>query len=454
MLFFKRFNNFFKNFFITFLVFLAVFQTAKLWFEDFSGHSPFYLNSDNSKKKQIQKKIINNIESIIFNTGSNKFLQKFNDINNNNFKHISDELISFAIKKGDFKSFDNINFDDIFKNKSIIYNYSYSLQGELISGIFNTKNKNLSKIDSFDLICIIPKLNNTELTKVIFINSYQNKQYEFSLKKPDMSNTLYGIVNSIKLDNSNIYYISSENNGFKLFEKNQFLPKWDKNIFEYNIVEANNPLNQDGGVLLSGIEKYVDIFFENPVTKWTHFVNGTFTFSDENIVVKYHPNNVLEYNSYKATEDKKTNDFIKSYLLAIQFLKNDYNIKNEFYLKNFLIESDKITFYFDYKINDFLINLSEDIKKDTQMDSFIEVVISENKVLKYKRLTYDFVLKNSTSFIETDFLKAIDNVVALKKEHENKKIKSIQLAYNFKGQNQNLKLGWFINIDNKTFFQK
>lgn len=440
-----------KNFIITFLIFLAIYQTTGLWFENFSTHSFFYLINNKSGDTNIQKDTLYLTESILINTGNNKFIRKYNNISNSDYKKIFDEAIYLCIKNGDFSYIEKFDIKEVLNNRSIIYTYSFNMKGEDMSKIFNIKSNHLSKIKQFDSIIIQPIMDDKYNLKTIFLSSETLNAYELKTSKDILSQNLFNTINEFNtLDTKEFYYISSEESGISLFNNNQFLPKAKGESFNINKIVANSPLEKDGGILLSESEKYVDVFFDNPITKSSSFINNTYTYNDENVIVKYYPDGVLEYVKYKSNISINRQD--SPYNIAIQFLANDTNIKNEYYLKGYKIDENKIIFYFDYKINNFPIVLSEDKKASTGMESMIEVTVEDNIVSKYKRLIYDFVVEDSYVTVEKSFIEAIDNfLVNIDKSNTN--IDEMKLVYKFDNIDEPININWLINLENEDYFE-
>lgn len=439
-----------KNFIITFLVFLAIYQTTGLWFENFSTHSLFYLIKNKDDKANIQKDTMYLIESILINTGNNKFIRKYNNISNADYKKTFDDAIGLCLEKGDFSYIKKFNINEILNNKAVIYTYDFSFKGEDMPKIFNFKSSHISKIKQFNTIIIMPIMEEKYNVKTIFLESKTLEAYELKLSKDNLSQNIINIISDFNnFEQKDFYYISSEESGISLFNSNQFLIKARENIFSLNDIIATNPLEQDGGILLSESEKYVDIFFDNPITKTSSFTNNTYTYNDENVIVKYYPNGVLEYVKYKGNSVDKQSSI---YNIALQFLAKDTNIKNEYYLSNYKIEDNKFIFYFNYKINNFPIILSKEKMKETNMESMIEITIEDNIVSRYKRIVYDFAIDDSLTSIEKSFIDAIDSLI-LNIDSNVAYIDDMKLCYSFNSIEEPVYLKWFININDVIYYE-
>lgn len=444
-----------KNFIITFFVLLAIYQTAKLWFEDFSNHNFFY------SFKSIQGGSVNDyevsslIENIVVGKGSNKFFCDYNNSENKEYKNIFEQAIRKSLENGNYIGKEDINVQENLTGKIVIYNYSFFINSEDINYVFNIKSNISNKIKRFNKIMIIPDISTNENLKIAFLDTEENLSYLVELRKNDIINSTIDAINNFKTENEDFYYISSIQNGFDIFKTNIFIPRWIGNSIGYKPIIMSNPLESDGGVLLNQLEKDINMFFDNPAAKWPSKINDVFTYSDENTVVKYYTNGVLEYSNYKSSNDNlKEIKFSKCYKTALSFLKKDTNIKNEYYLKDYKKEDDRITFYFEYKINNFPIILSDELKSQIGMNSIIEISATNSKVLKYKKYVYEFSIdETEIIFAETDFLEAIDNIFLLRQNNskEREKIDNISLSYTAEKGTNKIYLKWFININDNSY---
>lgn len=447
-----------KNFIISFLVILAVYQTAKLWFEDFSNHNFFYTILNRNSADYTQQSCVYTLNSLIINKGNNKFERIYNDIYKSDYKSVLDRAVTLCLKEGKSVKLNEDYFKTMMNSKFIMYKYDYKLTGETVGEMFNVKGNNISKISEFDTIVLIPSINVPETLHISFIDNDSYNITGFEVIGYDVIKDVYNLIDLFSMDNENIYYISSFQNGFDIFKKNVFIPSWDSTSIVYKPITMVNDMESAGSVLMMSLEKNIDIFFDNPAVKWPTRVNDVYTYSDETTVVKYYTNGVLEYSNYKSgNETNKNSSFYDKYISAINFMQKDINIKNEYYLSSYLKEDDKYTFYFDYKINNFPIILSDEIKRNIGMKSMIEVTVSGNTVVRYKRYVYNFEIDESNKkYINVDFLKAVDYVFSKIQNNENKSnkdiIDDIILGYTVFEQPSEIQINWGVEIDDNMYF--
>lgn len=441
-----------KNFIITFFVILAVYQTAGLWFEGFSSHNFFYTIFAGNKQASMQGEVRFTLKNIIVNQGNNKFLAVYNDIYDSDYKPVFDKAVKLGIKKGNYIENSVIDWKQVLQNKCFIYQYNFKLNGNDVKKLFNVNSRYLDKIEKFDSIIIIPSANVPESLKIIFADSDSAKTCHFELKKNDIISEANSYFTYFE-QSDNLFYISSIQSGFKLFGKNIFIPRWTDDGYSYNTVRKINLLEEDGGgVLLNSLDKIADAFFDNPAAKWTSTVNGVYTYSDENTVVKYFTNGVLEYSNYKSGDSASEFDFYDDYMTAVDFLINDRNIENEYYLSGYSVDENEAVYRFDYKINNMPIEFTDALIAQTSMASAIEVTVSGQRVTKYRRYMYKFEINDDEQkFADVDFLDAIDYILTVKQDgaeyNETDLINNINMAYAAGIDDESIGIKWFIDLN-------
>lgn len=446
--------NITKNFIITFFVILAIYQTAELWFEGFSNHNFFY-SFFNKSNDYDDDALLYSLDSIVVNKGSDKLICLKNNIYKNDYKTVFDDAIKITVENSSKARIGKIDWNSILSARSVIYQYSSGIDGKSIARMFGFDESLLTAFtNTIDTITITSYTTTfPENITVAFGNRTSGKGYIFSLENNQYIYTVYNTIGSIS-ETSDIYYTSSVKNGLDLFKGNLFIPQWNGEELSYYPIKTEDPFYENGEFQQFRLERAADVFFDNPVSKWSSSINDVFTYSDENTVVKYYNTGVMEYYNYSADKAKSENDFYSQYKSAVSLLKRDSNIENEYYLSGFSSDSEKTIFYFDYKINNFCVKLSDEVKKVLGMNSVIEVTVSGGKVSKYCRFTKKFVNDVSgKSAIKMNFLKAADEVFA-DIQSGNKEnsgvIENIELAYFFETEEKAF-LKWFMDIDGKQY---
>ncbi|MCD8159105.1 MAG: hypothetical protein LUD77_09500, partial [Clostridiales bacterium] len=331
------------------------------------------------------------------------------------------------------------------KNRCIVLHYGFFLSGEDFSELYGIGS--YDEIPEFDSIAVTD--GSSEGFTVLFFNSFTLEGAVYKMNEYSGLKDINTVIDEAQLPYNGIYYVSSVQNNYDVFLGNEFIPTWAGEVYYYTITKSN-PVAENGIVTESAVDKYVNAYFDNPVLKWTSVDDGVYIFSDENTVVKYYPTGVMEYASYTGgkTDDLSLGESLGA---AEAFLNYDTNLNNEYYLSGYKYEDDgRITFYFNYKINNSLLMLSDELKEKTEMNSFIEVTTDGNKVTRYKRYLSDYVTTiKDPVYTEKTFLEVIDNGLSkLGGEY----IESLKLSYLESGETS-VPLCYVASIDEKNYVE-
>ena len=399
-----------KDILLITLIIVSICQVIKLWFNDSLNRNFFYSSSSINDIKTYQAEFLTPYR-LITNLGGNKFNINYSELYNNKIKNIIDTSIREVVKNGEYIGTTNINWNEILKEKSFIYDYSFYINSNIFVDIFEQKNNLItSKVDKFNKIILIPENSEYDKLTLLFINENENLCYKYQIKKSDLNYEISNQIKNIYVDfnDSNLYYISSKIIGLP-FEKNVFLPKWKGDKFKYNQIQANIDyyLNQE---FLTYVGSGISMFFSDPNFIWQDKKDDFYIYSDENVVVKYYNNNVLEYRNYKRVTNKKTN-ILEDFSSAMSFIKRDNFIKNEFYLSDYSQENGRTTFYFDYIINNFVLDLNSNNKNSNNLKHAIEITVENGVPIKYVKIFYVFQsLPDKVNIINKTWLDIINDL--------------------------------------------
>lgn len=341
-----------KNFIIVVLVLSAVIQTNILWLENISYHNFFY------RVKGPEKKIMHHIAEnfrMITRKGK-KFSITYKP--DEQEKKVTDLAIINILDEGKMSEQTKFNFEDGLCKPIFIYDYNFCLSGENFARCYNKKANNISQINAFDKIFFY------EDGTISFVDTLKKKLYKYKGKF--------------------VFYPEiSERYNF-IFNK-KFIPA---EIISIPDIKINNPYAKNGDIFMNGIAKKLDMFFDNSATKNIENLNNIFTFSNESVLVKYFPSNVLEYTNYKNSNE--TSDIISDYAAAINFINDDVFVTNNYILKRYEENGNEHKFYFDYIINNLPIEIENDFAKKTGLDNCISISVKNNLVSKYKKIAFNF----------------------------------------------------------------
>lgn len=440
----KYMKNFGRNFIIAFLMVLAIYQTGELWFGDFSNHNFFSLFNGN--ENSYSKNIAYTLNRLVINLGDNKVVCRGSNIYESEYKEEFDRAISTALTKGTLtENTGSVDWVSVLENRAVIYEYSCSFKGSDLNGIFNVQSDISSRIESYDTIIISPRADNSFM-RVIFYDSEKDISSYAELKSNSIIGKCYEATSAFAGPEDDIYYISSVENGFDIFSENIFLPQCETEFYTYNAIE---PHYISGDV--SMMEKNANIFFDNMSAMDYQRSDGNYTFRNETTVVRCYDNSVMEYFNYDAKSDND-NSFYGNYGAAINLIKQDKFVTNEIYLESYEYKDGQYTFRFNFKINNLPLLPGNEIKENTGLSSFIEVITSKGSVDKYRKYGCRYTISDKITLnSKVDFISAIDKIYAelYGNESETKPVDDITLGYI--ADSRSFGLSWLVNIDGNEY---
>lgn len=431
--------NFLKNFTIAFLMILAVYQTAELWFGKYPDHNFFSLETKSvSEEVNTDSSALN---SLIVNIGNNRAVCEIFPKQEN--KESIDKMITQTVKKGSLAKEGSLDWKVLLSKRCFIYKYGFDMDGLCFESLFDVKNSNTSKIKPFDMIVLTPD-SSDKIMYISFINTKVNEETVFvNGARKNYAEEAEELLTNYSKEERDIYYISSYLNGFNVFKGNIFIPQWQSEEFVTDTLEVAMPFEDKANT-----EKYADLFFDNPAGKWASVVNDVYTYSDENNVVKFYPDNTVEYSAYKANNSKNT-DFYANYLAALRAVERD-NVSMPVILGNCRHFGEKMIFSFDFVYNNIPVYMSPQLKKNSGMNHFIEVTLTNGAVTKYVR--YGCELSSGDEKAATvDFVTAVDSIFNSLNKEEDQAVDMLSLAYTVDSAGKECGLDWIANIEGKEY---
>ena len=308
------------------------------------------------------------------------------------------------------------DWNGILESKCVIYKFPVSVSAYDYFARFGKRaaSRLSENSGSFDYIVISVQSDGSSHTDFHFIDSVSGMGETFVLEDNELSAGVYSESESFRTNVSRaIPCISSTENGFKLFKGNVFIPQWGGGDYYDSILYSRDPFVSGGEFSEKLLNEYTDSFFSEFSVKRESRDDymGTHMFSDDNVVVKYYKNGVLEYFDY-GTEEASEQTVASAMGKAKDFLLLDKNLVTGCFLTDVKTKSEGLVFYFDYEADDYPIELSDEIKKAGDLESAIEVTVKNNKVKRYRRYMRNFYLSPNTSVINTDFTYAMENIIA------------------------------------------
>jgi len=201
------------------------------------------------------------------------------------------------------------------------------------------------------------------------------------------------------------YFISNESGMLHVFtldnaiifdELREYLAQEPEPVHSLDfVIRWRNPIGEQ--MLHGTVRPFVLFFFPNPaVASDGVTINGVYTYTDNTRVVKFYPNNVVEYNAMMATSPSGTVSLASSLLAALDMLDRDRasmvslgNPMNDVFLVGHSVgpEVGQWNFYFDYIVGGRPMELGDDVEI---LNHAVEIRVINNAVVQYRRLMLNF----------------------------------------------------------------
>ncbi|MGE4213962.1 MAG: hypothetical protein AB7E42_04190 [Anaerotignaceae bacterium] len=449
-----------KNFVIVGLVFAAVYQTGTLWLGNYTGHNFFYsiLNTDNGGRngKNTSSTVID-AQKIVVGYGNKSFNLVYPGLmESNNIMSKTNGFISAVLENGEYVATEDTALEQYISQKCVVYDFAFDVSAtQYFIGIGTVNDEALNGINAINHIIAVPSAGKSDLSYLYIVDAETGKTNIFEAAAADESEKLYAAIEELEgLNVDNIKYISTTQSGFNIFKENTFVPQWTQSSYQYAAINKVSALSRFGDDIDTALESGTSGFFDNYYTKTlTKDTNGVYMISDDNTVVKYYPQGIIEYYNYQGTANKTEQTLSPAYSACKEFLKKDATLNTRLFLSDVqLNKSDGLVFCFDYCVNDIPVFLSEEIKEKLSIEHAAEVVVENNTVKKYKRYAYDFVLSsNQNQRVEVDFLGAMNQAIASTGHgDEVTEIGDIVLGYYVDDSGEG-SLKWFTYVEDGTY---
>lgn len=454
----KKYKNKFVNVFIVMLVASAVYQTAVLWlFNDGILMLDLYHVADNLKalgSENVKEKYAIEPEKVFVSVSDKEFALFYPTDAYSDIMSKSNAVLGLLLEEGTFAGAYDMDFADLISSNVLIYKFPFLVSAsEYVKGFTSVdKSDFVENVSQFDCLIVSPNKSIVDSTFLYAVNSERGTVSSYSLKNDE--NTLRLLKLILDFENSfktSVNYISTKQNGLHIFDDAAFVPVAE-NPFNYFPVKKVNPFyDYNGAFNAERLEEKAYMFFNNFSAKKSTMEDGTYVFSDDTSIVKYYPSGILEYFNYEVKEEE-SQTLASAYSVAREFMTNNKIISTEVFLSNVIINSEGLTFYFDYTVNNMPVILSDNIKNATALSNCVEVVVKGNVVRKFRSYTFDFFIDNK-NVVETqiDFLYPLDSVIELNVENELiTNVDNIKLGF-LVDEFDTLNMQWFANIGEITY---
>jgi len=435
------------------LVAAAVFQTGELWLGDTESHNFFYSllisSSEDSGTTDREYNIINP-EKTVVGYGNKKFNMIYSDTDGLSIVNLSEGVIRDIFDNGTFVSVSNIKWNEYIDGKSVIMKFPFYVSSkEYLKGYSASNTDFINNVKSINYIVVVPSGGDSETSSCYFIDSSSSEAYKFEVTGAETSTALYNAIQTMQYSNANATeYISTVQSGLNIFDS-IYVPQWAEDSYTYNIIKMLNPFVKGNQIDTGAIEQSANYFLDNYISGLDiSNVNGVYTLTHDDIVVKYYDSGVFEYYNYDIGSSASEQTLAEAYTISQNFIKKDKGIVNDIYLSGAETRSDGLVFYYDYAVNNIPIKISDELAGQIGMAHAIEIVVNNEGVKRYKKFTAAFVSDESNSAeMNVDIIKAWDD--ALINYTGNDVVTSVSdmfIGYYADGKDE-LYIKWFTNVN-------
>lgn len=446
------------NFIIVALVIAAIYQTGELWLEGTSSHNFFYAltNRLSAGRKEADGDVLLATRYAV-GEGEGTFAVYYPDnVGNSTLLDTANKALGEILSQnGAVPKKTTADWKSILAARCIVMQYDFMIASEE----YLERYKDLrteQRLEQFDYITIVPARRSGEESYAYFVNSDTNECIALQCEGGGASVALY---ESLTAEESDMRYISTgQRTSASVLWRNMFLPQWAQLPYAYAALEQKYVFEKDGEPSRAALENTVKNFFHNFSVDWSERdEDGTYTFSDSQTVVKYHPDvRMLEYYSYETYAGNERTGLLEGYQVCCNFLRNDDSLQTDIYLAD--IErtiNNEVVYYFDYAVDNLPVNLSQSLKDSIGVSHAIAVTLRNQAVKEYRRYAVNFSsAAEANERINVQFIDALDDAnktyKSMIEDKEITDVKNISLGYHV-DQIGESRLKWFVTLYEYTF---
>ena len=387
-----------KNIIICALALVCALLTIRLWFGDIPVHGLFYLAPAQAASQLAHPMAPEIITSARLEVSINNQNQDDNQNQNQNqnqpqtittiYSNLKDrqawqtatQAISALIDEG---SFSHTTTTPPPAKKIITIHYNFPMSSSFFREFFGQRPGFLSSIfTSFNTLTISPTAYGASFTFSSFSsNGGEYNHHIFNIENTQINNDLTALFE----------YLQTQMNQ----TPPQALPQTTTPQ-----ITAKNPI--DAPLLLHTVLPFIDFFFPNPANIGQSMINGVYTYKDNFRVVKFYPNNIVQYTALQTQSPTTPPSLTSSLLAALNMLNRDKAAMqargtpmNNVFLVGY--STDPIigqwNFYFDYIASGQPIQIDLDthhLSLTSQLSHPLQIQVTNNTVTSYTRLMLNF----------------------------------------------------------------
>ena len=375
---------------------LSVFLTVQLWLVNIPNQSFFpYIGARFTTSTPDGAADFVRPFRIISGSGDGYFDIMYSGVAGSALWEDGSAAITAFLQGGTFVSRTETDMSDMLGEPILIYEYAFEMPSAVFTQAFAQRTGMLADADMpyFRAIAILPYQSGNDPFHVFFIGDEYTWQFAVAPTGRRVSDA-FGSLEIPQLPTPYRRFVPTE---IPLV----FAPHFHED-FSYHPLIVTNPYENHSGVLqMAFIHRQVEHFFANPATMNHEVVNGVYTFRNINTIVRYLPQDVIEYTSFRTIGRRTPSTFIEDFSAAIAFIEDDPNVINDFFLAEYDMRGRENVFWFNYVVNDFPLVLTEywytnpDCTNPLRYQ--IEVSVDNGRVVRYRKIPFTFEIDRSVN---------------------------------------------------------
>jgi len=443
------------------LIVTSVYQTSRLWFDDQSDPSLFYrvfssaglenLEAMRDAGNLITPKQLGvylgqpNLEYTVVKKGVTHY---------ETLKNESIKILTMGLNK-DYYVGTLENLEPLWSNQHASIFLDFPIEQAIFARNLGIPQNAVRDIQSVATILIMPAFRN-ETGLNIFLEDHQTGLYHhYQVPKSEVlisNDSLAYQISNVIANGNKTSFISTLKNNIPYYSRHLLLPLPSEDNRYHDPIFMRIPFVSNALVNIQELDSYVSLYFDNPDIMKAIPLENEVRYVDGNVVVRYNIDGLLEYNRI-VKENASPTSLTLALTVANQFIEQDsQRMPTEYFLKTYVQEAQRTVFYYDVGFNDYPFVLTEEVKTKYGMSHAIEVTVSGDKVIKYRRILRqidDLNPQNRT--LQAKYEDILDEVIVEAGTLE-VEIEEMYLGYSWHRDIMEMSLNWVVQYDGSPHF--
>ncbi|MCF8018527.1 MAG: hypothetical protein K9L62_03890 [Vallitaleaceae bacterium] len=443
------------------LIVTSVYQTSRLWFDDQSDPNLFYRVFSSSALENLEAmrdagNLITpkqlgvylgqpNLEYTVVKKG----VTYYESLRNESIK-----ILTMGLNK-DYYIGTVENLELLWGNQHTSMHLDFPLEKATFATNLGISLNALNSIESVETILIMPAFRNEIWLNIFledhvtgFYHHYQVPKTEVTISNDSLA---YQLSSVIAIGNKTSF-ISTLKNNIPYYSKHILLPLPSEDNRYHDPIFIRIPFVSSGVVNINDLNGYVSLYFDNPDIMKAIPLEDEVRYVDGNVVVRYNTEGLLEYNRI-VKENTGPTSLTLALTVANQFIEQDIQrMPTEYFLKSYVQEDQRTVFYYDVGFNDYPFVLTEEVREKYGMSHAMEVTVSGDKVIRYRRIIRQIDEMNpQNKTLQAKYEDVLDKVI-VEVGTLDVEIEEMYLGYSWHMDMMEMSLNWVVQYDGNPHF--